>query len=206
MSAADLADRLLAAALQSGIGEAVIGRQVVVLKETASTNDASLRFARAGANEGLVVFAEHQTAGRGQRGQRWQSTAHKGLCFSILLHPKIDLAESTKLIAWAAEIVAATIRSEFGLTPAIKMPNDIYISGKKVAGVLVEMRARQKAEHLAIAGVGINVNQSAEDFSEDLRPRAISLAQALGQTIDRQKFAVVLLRNLDRSYRARFAP
>src|SRR6266568_2903406 len=86
----------------------------------------------------------------------------------------------------------------------IKLPNDVQIDGRKVAGVLVEMRAQEKAPHLAIAGIGINVNQSLEDFPKKLQSRAISLAMALDRQVNRQKFAIVLLRNLDRSYRERF--
>ena len=92
---------------------------------------------------------------------------------------------------------------EFSLEPTIKLPNDIRIHGRKVAGVLTEMRAQEKAPHLAIVGIGINVNQSPDDFPVDLQGRAISLAMALGQRVDRQKFAVALLRNLDRTYRVR---
>jgi BirA family transcriptional regulator, biotin operon repressor / biotin---[acetyl-CoA-carboxylase] ligase len=204
MSAADLADRLAADAFQRGTGGTIIGRQVVVLEQTTSTNDAILRLAEAGATEGLVVFAEHQTAGRGQRSRRWESIAHKGLWLSILLYPNINLAESSKLTSWAAEVVAGTIRTELGLAPTVKPPNDVYINGKKVAGVLVEMRARPKAQHLAILGIGINVNQSRKDFSLELQPSAISLALASGRTINRQNFAVALLQSLDRTYSARF--
>ena len=96
------------------------------------------------------------------------------------------------------------IRNEFFLKTTIKLPNDVQIDGRKVAGVLVEMRAQEKAPHLAIAGIGINVNQSLEDFPKKLRARAISLAMALDRQVDRQKLAIALLRNLDRSYRERF--
>jgi BirA family biotin operon repressor/biotin-[acetyl-CoA-carboxylase] ligase len=205
MSAVEFSDRLSAKALQRAVSGTIIGQKIVVLEETTSTNDAILNLAAAGHDQGLVVFAEHQSAGRGQRGNQWESTAQKGLWFSILLHPKIDLAQSSRLTAWAAETVAVTIRSEFSLSVTVKAPNDIYIVGKKLAGVLVEMRAQEMARHLAIAGIGINVNQSARDFSEDLRSRAISLAIALGRTVDRQNFAVALLRNLDRTYRELFA-
>jgi BirA family biotin operon repressor/biotin-[acetyl-CoA-carboxylase] ligase len=206
MSAVDVLDRLLAEALQTELGGSVIGREITVLEETTSTNDTILRFATGRVDEGCVVFAEHQTAGRGQRGNRWESAAHKGLCFSILLRPQIEIAKSARLTAWATQTVANTIQSEFFLTPTIKSPNDIYLRGKKVAGVLVEMRAQEKAAHLAIAGIGINVNQTAEDFSEALRPGAISVAMALKRPVDRQKFALALLRNLDRSYRELLAP
>jgi BirA family biotin operon repressor/biotin-[acetyl-CoA-carboxylase] ligase len=197
-------DRLVAEELQAGIGSAVIGREIIVLDQTGSTNDAILQVANANSKEGLVVFAEHQTAGRGQRGNRWESAMGKGLWFSILLRPKIDLASSPRLTAWAAEAISNTIQNEFSVTPTTKLPNDVQIDGRKVAGVLVEMRAREKAPHLAIAGIGVNVNQSGDDFPKELQSRAISLAMALGRQVDRQNFAIALLRELDRTYRAKF--
>jgi BirA family biotin operon repressor/biotin-[acetyl-CoA-carboxylase] ligase len=205
MFRAEMPDRLVAGRLQDDLGTAVIGREIIVLEQTASTNDAILQIANANPKEGLVVFAEHQTAGRGQRGNRWESAAGKGLWFSILLRPKLDLASSPRLTAWAAEAISGAIQNEFSLTSAIKLPNDVQIDGHKVAGVLVEMRAREKAAHLAIAGIGVNVNQSREDFPSELQSSAISLAMALGRRVDRHSFAIALLRNLDRTYRARFA-
>lgn len=196
---------LIAEQLQADLASGVIGREVIVLDRTGSTNDAILQIANANSREGLVVFAEHQTAGRGQRGNRWESAAGKGLWFSILLRPRIDLASSPQLTAWAAEAVSNAIQNEFSLIPVIKPPNDVQIDGAKVAGVLVEMRAQQNAPHLAIAGIGVNVNQSREDFPRELQSRAISLAMALGKQINRQSFAVALLRKLDRTYREKFA-
>lgn len=198
-------DGLIAEQLQADLDSGVIGREIVVLDQAGSTNDAILQIANANSKEGLVVFAEHQTAGRGQRGNRWESAAGKGLWFSILLRPTIDLASSPQLTAWAAEAVSNAIQNEFSLIPVIKPPNDVQIDGGKVAGVLVEMRAQQNAPHLAIAGIGVNVNQSREDFPKELQSRAISLAMALGKQINRQSFAVALLRKLDRTYREKFA-
>jgi BirA family biotin operon repressor/biotin-[acetyl-CoA-carboxylase] ligase len=188
------------AQLRRALGDCTLGREIVVLKETTSTNDSVLERASPDVPEGLVVFAEHQTAGRGQRSNRWESAPRMGLWFSILLRPKIDIGQSPRLTAWAAEIVAETIRTEFGLSPAIKSPNDIQVDGRKVAGVLVEMRAQANARHVAIAGIGVNVNHVREDFSEELRGRAISLAMALNREVDRDKLAIALLHNLDRSY------
>src|SRR5437870_5500653 len=192
---------LIAEQLKVDLASGVIGREVIVLEQTGSTNDAILQIANPNSKEGLVVFAEHQTAGRGQRGNRWESAAGKGLWFSILLRPRLDLASSPQLTAWAAEAVSNAIQNEFSLTPTIKPPNDVQIAGGKVAGVLVEMRAQQNAPHLAIAGIGVNVNQSRKDFPRELQGRAISLAMALGKQINRQRLAVALLRTLDCSYR-----
>src|SRR6476469_5294749 len=225
MSTAEKLDRLSADRLQAALPSAVIGRKIIVLEQTGSTNDTILQVAsrqRAAVaslpavssakqgpsplvDEGLVLFAEHQTAGRGQRGNRWESTGGKCLWFSILLRPEIELSDSGRLTIWAIEAISDVIRIEFGLAPAIKLPNDVQLNGRKVAGVLVEMRAQNNAPHLAVVGIGINVNQCCGDFPAQLQDRAISLAIALGRQVDRQNFAVALLRNLDLTYRQKFS-
>ena len=224
MSQAESVDRLIAGEVQAHFACATIGRQMIVLEQTGSTNDAILQLAtHQGApfsslpavasakegppsltNEGLVLFAEHQTAGRGQRGNRWESAAGKGLWFSILLRPGIQVNDSGRLTIWAMESICDVIRTEFALEPAIKLPNDVLLQGRKVAGVLVEMRAQQKAPHLAIVGIGINVNHSVEDFPPELQNRAISLAMALHRPVDRQQLAIAILRNLNRTYHKKF--
>ena len=205
MFQAEMSDRLIADELQTHSAHATIGRQIIVLEQTSSTNDAILEAATTNSNQGLVLFAEHQIAGRGQRGNRWESPAGKGLWFSVLLRPGIQIDESGRLTIWAIEGVSDVIRTEFSLEPAIKLPNDVRLSERKVAGVLVEMRAQEKAPHLAVVGIGINVNQSLEDFPSELQSRAISLAMALHRPVDRRQLAVALLRYLDRTYRERFA-
>src|SRR5207237_9346327 len=81
MFQAESVDRLIADELQAHFACATIGRQIIVLEQTGSTNDAILQVATGNTKEGLVLFAEHQTAGRGQRGNRWESAAGKGLWF-----------------------------------------------------------------------------------------------------------------------------
>jgi BirA family biotin operon repressor/biotin-[acetyl-CoA-carboxylase] ligase len=150
--------------------------------------------------EGLVVFAEHQTAGRGRHGKKWESTAHQGLWFSILLQPHLEVRDSARLTDWAARMIAVTIESSCFLKASIKPPNDVYLAGRKVAGVLVEMQAQPRAPHVAIVGIGLNVNQTASDFPEELRDRATSLAILLRGRLDRHRLALELLQNLDRTY------
>lgn len=193
--------RLDAALLRAALGPCVIGREIIVLEQTASTNDAVLQMAAPNVGEGLIVFAEEQTAGRGQHGNHWESARGLGLWFSILLRPKIPLDQSARLTNWAARTVAETVRGEFDVSPNVKPPNDVYLADRKIAGVLVEMRAQKNDSHFAIAGIGINVNQTSEDFSSSVRPHASSLAMALGRSLDRHALAVALLRDLDRTYR-----
>ncbi|HEX3816755.1 MAG TPA: biotin--[acetyl-CoA-carboxylase] ligase [Chthoniobacterales bacterium] len=198
-------DRLIASELQASLGNCVIGRRIVVLQSTRSTNDFLRQMLAPELPEGFVVFAEEQTAGRGQRANRWHSAPHQGLWFSILLRPQIPLRESARLTSWAAEAAAQTMRGQLALEPRIKLPNDVYIGPRKVCGILIETKPDAGSNFTAIAGIGVNVNQPLEAFPEELRGRAGSLAMALGRQLNRRDFALALLRELDRSYATSFS-
>src|ERR1700738_392051 len=186
-------DRLIATELRAGLAGCRIGNGIIVVEETASTNDLAWEAAERGAAAGLVVFAERTTKGRGQYGRRWESAPYQGLWFSVLLRPAMTLRESPRLTSLLAEVVSSTIAEETGSAPTIKPPNDIYISGRKVAGVLVEGRTADDGGYVAVAGIGINVNQTIEDFPEELRASAGSLAMATGRKIHRSKLAIAVL-------------
>ena len=189
-----------AAVIRALAATKLIGQDVLVVEETGSTNDLLFEITNTSTPEGLVVFAEAQTAGRGQRGNRWSSAARLGLWFSVLLRPRLALSDTARLTSWLAETVAATNRKQFAVDATVKRPNDVYVGTSKIAGVLVEMRAVAGASHIAIAGIGINVNQRATDFPEELRGRATSLAILLDAELDRNELAAALLRDLDRDY------
>jgi len=190
-------DRLRAERLRGGL---IIGRDVIVLEQTRSTNDVIGQMAAGDWPEGLCVFAEHQTAGRGQHGNEWETVRGKGLSFSILLRPRINIRDSARLTSWVAAIVAETLREEFQMPATVRPPNDVYINERKIAGVLVEMRAQPNGPHAAVVGVGVNVNHSPSEFSEELRGRATSIAIVRRERLDRHLIALALLRNLDRTY------
>ena len=201
MSEAEAETRLDAEQLRAAFADQRIGNRIVVLEETTSTNDVVAEMA-ADNGEGLVVFAETQTAARGQYGRRWESAAHKGLWLSILLRPNIAVGDSAQLTDLLARTVAATIDEQTGLDCSIKPPNDVYFAAEKIAGVLVEMRVEKNGGYAAIAGLGLNVNQVREDFPPELRGSAASLAMATGQIVDRDRLAIALLRNMNRRYAA----
>ena len=139
-------DRLRSDLIRTALGQVTIGCQVVVLEETGSTNDVVRDMATGDWPEGLVVFAEHQTASRGQRGNKWESAAYQGICFSLLLRPGIPVEESARLTSWAARAVVSTIERQCQVQARVRSPNDIYINGRKIAGVLVEMLAQENAK------------------------------------------------------------
>jgi len=191
-------DRLIAAELRAGLEGCRIGNEIVVVEEAGSTNDLAWEAAARGDPQGFVVFAERQTAGRGQYGRRWESAPYQGLWLSVLLRPALTLRESPQLTSLLADVVAETITRETGCAATIKPPNDIHVAGRKVAGILVEGRTANDGSYMAVAGIGINANQTLDDFSEELRATAGSLAMATGRTIDRAKLAIALLRQLEK--------
>jgi BirA family biotin operon repressor/biotin-[acetyl-CoA-carboxylase] ligase len=194
MSAAS--DRLIADELRRALDGCRIGSEIVVVEETASTNDLAWEAAERGSTEGFVVFAERQTKGRGQYGRGWESAPYLGLWFSVLLRPALTVRESPKLTLLLAQGVAAAIEEETGCVSAIKPPNDIYVNDRKVAGILVEGRTASDGSYQAVAGIGINVNQTVDDFPDGLRKTAGSLAMAAGKKFSRAKLAIALLRRL----------
>ncbi len=156
-----------------------LGRPITYQNVTGSTNDDALAAARAGAPHGSLFVAEAQTAGRGRRGHSWFARPGEGLLFSVLLRPKLELAQMSALtlaIGLALRDVVATL---IGDAPLIKWPNDLLVLGKKLAGVLVESQLQGGRLQAVVVGVGLNVSNQV--FPEELAARATSLV-LLGAT------------------------
>ena len=118
--------------LLSSLGRTkVVGRDIRVFEETTSTNDVVEKLAHDGVPEGVAVFAESQSRGRGRLGRKWISPARKGLWFSVLLRPQIRPAAVTQLTIAAATALFRAIRAQTGITAEIKWPNDIMVRGKR---------------------------------------------------------------------------
>jgi BirA family biotin operon repressor/biotin-[acetyl-CoA-carboxylase] ligase len=181
-------------------GRQIVGRDVQVFKETTSTNDVAERLAWDGVGEGVVVFAETQTKGRGRLGRRWVATHGRGLLFSVLLRPDLAPQGVTQVMVAAGTAVARAIRRSTKLNPQIKWPNDILIGSKKVAGILTEMQAELDRVKYVCLGIGVNVNQNAGDFAPELRRMATSLKIESGQAQKRSDLAIAILQELDADY------
>jgi BirA family transcriptional regulator, biotin operon repressor / biotin---[acetyl-CoA-carboxylase] ligase len=190
-------DRLIADDIIARLGESRLVREIVVFTETDSTNDLAMQRGRQGEAGGLVIFAERQSAGRGRFGRAWASASHRGLWFSLLLRPAMPLALWPRLTTWAAVALADAIEDSLGLAAAIKWPNDVHLSGRKVAGILAESGADQNGEPFAVVGIGLNVNHEPGDFPPELRGLATSLRMATERIIDRPAMAAAVLRALD---------
>ena len=139
----------------------------------------------------LVVWAEKQTAGYGKKKASWFSP-QGGLYFSVIL-PKSKIEDLQTLTILAAFIVAKVIKENFNLEPFVKLPNDIYINQKKVAGILTE-NVIGKEVKFSIIGIGLNTNIN--KFSKDLENTATSLKIELGKEVDNKKILIKIVEEL----------
>jgi BirA family transcriptional regulator, biotin operon repressor / biotin---[acetyl-CoA-carboxylase] ligase len=141
----------------AGLRTTRIGRDVLVLRETSSTNDRARQAGVAGAEEGLVIFAESQTGGRGTRGRRWVSTAGVGLWLSILLRTQVTADQWPLLVQMAAVACAEAVEKWVKQTVRIKPPNDLILGAGKVAGFLLET---SNTWDFQVLGIGLNVRSA----------------------------------------------
>jgi BirA family transcriptional regulator, biotin operon repressor / biotin---[acetyl-CoA-carboxylase] ligase len=168
-----------------------------------STNRAAKDLARAGAPDGTLVTAERQTAGRGRWGRTWSSAPGKGLAFSVVLRPEAHPPRSALLTMLGATSVGLALDRIFGLKPRLRWPNDLDLDGRKICGVLTEAGRGVDGRGFSILGVGINVNETPDDFPPALRDRAGSIAMSLGRVVDRSSLlaaaAAQILRDCERA-------
>lgn len=185
--------------IKEGLQTDFVGREVHHFAEVTSTNDIAKELAAKGVEEGVLVISETQTLGRGRLGREWASP-EGGVWFSIILRPKVDPRDSSKLTFVAAVAVAKAIREMFDLEAEIKWPNDILIGGKKVCGILTETRIKGEMVDFVVVGVGINANVSLDSFPESLRNTLTSLKEEMKEEIEREKFLCALLEELEQYY------
>ena len=197
-------DRVREGELAGPLAGCLVGSQLACLDVIDSTNTECKRRAMVGAPEGLVVLAEEQTGGRGRLGRSFQSPRGCGLYLSALLRPHLEPAAVTDFTAWVAVAVCDSIQAACGIRPRIKWTNDLVLNGKKLCGILTELGLESETNCLEymVPGIGINVNHRPEDFSEDVRAIATSLAIELGHPVRRADLAAELIRALDRMYRS----
>ena len=190
------ADRLCPDQIEWELGTRRIGRRIAVWSRVTSTNDLAARASASAANEGLVILAELQTAGRGRRGRSWTAPAGTAVLMSVLVFPPPELDDPGWLTAWGAVAVAEVVEEWTGRPGQIKWPNDVRVGGRKVAGVLVERGQG------AVVGIGLNVQTGPADFPEELRGSSTSLAMIAegAGPIDRSEVARGVIRRLDARY------
>jgi len=174
--------------------------RLIVLDEVDSTNDELRRRAAAGAEEGTVVVAGRQSAGRGRRGRAWHSAPGLGLYMSVLLRPGRTMRDATRWTVAAALAACGACRGNGADAAVVKWPNDVLSDGRKLGGILAETRSSGGRPLDLVLGIGLNVNHRESDFPDDLRGCATSLHLAAGRGIlELEPLAATLLRGLEES-------
>jgi len=147
--------------------------------------------------EGAVAVAEEQTEGRGRLGRRWEAAAGSSILVSVLLVPSVEPPRLPELSLVAGGAVAQAIAELTGIEPAIKFPNDLLIGMRKVAGILAE-----SSEGRVVLGIGVNVNQTAQELPAGTLTPPTSLRVVLGEPVDRARLLAAILLHLERDYDA----
>jgi BirA family biotin operon repressor/biotin-[acetyl-CoA-carboxylase] ligase len=175
-----------------------VGRKMVFKESIDSTQSLALRLAEKGEASGLVVIAEQQTAGRGRLKRKWVSPKG-GLWLSVILRPAITITMSTMLPFAAALAVCDAIRESAKADAKLKWPNDVMISGKKVAGILLDMSAEADRINYVVIGIGINANNDASKLKIDrlAKPDISSIKDSTGKEVNRLELAASLLSKLE---------
>ncbi|HPN72679.1 MAG TPA: biotin--[acetyl-CoA-carboxylase] ligase [Candidatus Omnitrophota bacterium] len=179
--------------LSPGLSDVV---KILPHRSLVSTNDTACSLASDGAEEWTVVTSETQGGGRGRRGRTWVSPCG-GLYFSVVLRPEMRLDDIPAMTLVAASSVARALETVSGCKVMIKWPNDIFMNGKKVSGILAETRAEPDRTDFVVLGIGVNVNTSSEELPES----ATSVKNETGTALDRSSLLAAILNEIGSSYR-----
>lgn len=185
-------DRLIPEEIKNDLRTKSLGRNILTYAALDSTNDTAYKLAENGAKEGTVVIAEKQKKGKGRQGRTWVSPKG-GIYLSCVIKPDIEPREVSKITLVSALAVSTAIREIANIPAMIKWPNDITINGKKVCGILTEMKAEQDNVDFLIVGIGVNVSTPAS-----LLPKgATSISEESGDVISKVELAKAILEKME---------
>ena len=191
--------------LRRRLGETkTVGRTLYCFDSVDSTNSFLKRAAAEGAIDGAVAVADEQTAGRGRRGRSFSSGPGRGVYLSALLRPKLAPEKLLPLTALGAVAACDAVERACGVRPQIKWTNDLVLNGKKLSGTLTELSLEGESGALdyAVIGIGINCNNTLEDFPQEIRGMATSVFLETGKRVQRAALAAALIEELDKLYAA----
>ena len=194
-------DSLIPSEIKWKLKTKVLGREVISYKKVDSTNTIAYGLAEKGMKEGTVILADEQVKGKGRHGRHWSSPSKGGIYMSCILRPAIAPNEISRITLLTAVAVSQAIRDISSLEVTIKWPNDIMIDGKKLCGILTEMKAEQDSVDFVVLGIGINVNAKTSQLPKGASSIKDELHLRGGKTIlSRVELAKKVLEKLDEYY------
>ncbi|MCX5848892.1 MAG: biotin--[acetyl-CoA-carboxylase] ligase [Deltaproteobacteria bacterium] len=186
--------------LEKSLAGKFIGHQLHYYEEIGSTNDEAFRLGSAGAPEGTALIAESQSAGKGRLQRSWHSPEGANIYTSIILRPDIEPAEAPQISILAGVAVAEVLNDYCPDKIKLKWPNDVLIDGKKVCGILSQVKTSASVVDFIVLGMGINVNINYNQFPEEIRGMATSLVVETGHKISRLELIISLYEKLTKWY------
>ena len=168
-------------------------------QEIDSTNNKAKQLAAEGVENGSLIVAERQTAGRGRRGRTWISDEMDNIYMSVLLRPKFAPDKAPMLTLVMAYSVAKAIRKLTGMNIQIKWPNDLVWNGRKLVGILTEMSVKEGKIEYVVVGVGVNVNT--EHFAKEVEDTAVSIRQATGEMWEKETLITAIMQQFLEDYK-----
>lgn len=194
-------DKLSCSEISSAIQDNLQKFEIKILEETYSTNNYAFQLAMEGAPEGVVVFAEKQTGGRGRLKRKWDSPAYQNLYFSMILRPSISIEKISQVTLVTGYAIYQALSKIIPNGLKLKWPNDLMIHSKKICGILSELEIDKDSKvKFVIVGIGLNVNSELKDFSKEVAPIATSIYLETDCKQPRSKIAALLLDSFYREY------
>ena len=176
-----------------------LGCELIFQPQTNSTNEDAWEYIQNGISHGSLFLTDTQTDGKGRRDNKWFSTPEKSLTFSFILHSKLELEKMGLLPLLTGISIVRGIESATAIQTGLKWPNDIMLNEKKMGGILIESKQIQNGLGVVV-GVGLNINENAQDIPHTLRNNAISLAMFSRQTHSREQILSAILNEFEILY------
>ncbi|HVN96812.1 MAG TPA: biotin--[acetyl-CoA-carboxylase] ligase [Syntrophorhabdaceae bacterium] len=178
----------------------IIGQKIIYKENVDSTNTLAFKLAMAGEVEGACVIAESQERGKGRLGRRWCSTTGRNIYLSVIVRPRVHPSQVYPITFLSSLAAFDTVYALTSITPTLKWPNDVLLSGRKVCGTLLELSTEADMVRFVVIGIGLNVNMREDELDAEIREKAGSLSMATKKVFERASVCGMLLSNLEKYY------
>ena len=187
--------------LRKSLTGKLIGHELYYFPQTGSTNDDAFRLGMEGLPEGTVVLADSQTKGKGRMARVWHSPAGFNIYTSLILRPNLKPADAPQISLVAGVAVAELLKQHCSGRVELKWPNDVLVTGRKICGILAQMKTAGENVDFVVVGIGVNVNIPQNQFPEEILDTAVSLSSDAGREINRHDLIISLYENFAKWYR-----
>ena len=183
--------------IEANLKTSTIGKYIEYYTQLKSTNDEAWEIVKEGSQSGTIIITDNQISGKGRNGNEWESKSGKSLTFSLIYKPRTIPIEKIGLLSILAGVSVLDGLKELNINGGLKWPNDIILNKKKIGGILCESKINKKIIEWVVIGIGINVNESKDDFDSNLAKKASSLFLEIGKNTQRERVIAGILNNME---------